>query len=97
MVGDNDSRPDGCDRVEIACKIHWQPHATRRCWVARQVPRVDRDAGPGEPLHVRHLRTFIRKLVVSFYCQSICKSAVTGEAISTYWRFLKIASGFHVP
>jgi hypothetical protein len=39
----------------------------------------------------------IRKLVVSFYCQSICKSAVIREAISTYWEFLKIASGFHVP
>ena len=39
----------------------------------------------------------IRKPVVSFYCQSICKSAVTREAISTYWEFLEVASGFHVP
>jgi len=65
MVGDNDRRPNGCDRVEIGCKIHRQPHATRRCWVARQVSRVDRDVGPGEPLHVRHLRTFINARFVT--------------------------------
>ena len=51
--------------VELGRKIHRQPHATRRYWIARQVSRVHRDACPGEPLHVRHLRTFVNARFVT--------------------------------
>jgi hypothetical protein len=65
MVCNNDSCSDGRDRVKISCEIHRQPHTTRRGWIAGQVSRVHRDAGPGKPLHVRHLRTFINARFVT--------------------------------
>src|SRR6516225_2746763 len=51
--------PIAGDRVEFGCKIDRQPDATGRRGITRQVSCVHCDAGPGEPLHVRHLRTLI--------------------------------------
>src|ERR1700758_1208743 len=41
-------------------KIIWQPDATVAGRIARQLARVHGDAGPGEPLHVRHRSVIIR-------------------------------------
>src|SRR4029079_3902496 len=50
----DDRRPDLGDGVEIVGEIRWQVHAAVRVGIARQIADMERDALPGELLHVRH-------------------------------------------
>ena len=59
VIGDDDRRSDTSCRVEVRRKIDRHSHTASGCWVARQMPGVQRDASPGESLHMRHLGTFV--------------------------------------
>ena len=87
VVGDDHRHAELGDAEQALGELLRQAHASVRGRVARQLPGMQRDARPGQPVHVRHRRVVVgRGMVVLVLLQDLehagrrCVAELAGRA-----------------